>query len=84
VISVKVGLAFFKYSGFIDPREVFDEPTFLSTDTYRFGLNPPIVPKLVRLLTPIMAEDAVESLVQKMVRLWKDFGSRQSTLEQWL
>ena len=69
---------------YVRAREVFDEPTFLSTDRYRFTLNPPIVPRLVRLLTPIMSEEAVENMVQKMVRLWKGFGTRQSTLEQWL
>jgi flap endonuclease-1 len=70
--------------GYIEAREIFDEPSYLTTDTYRFGLNPPIVPKLVRILTPVMQEDAVKSMVQKMIRLWKGFGNRQSTLEQWL
>jgi flap endonuclease-1 len=78
------GLTHSQREEYVRAREIFDEPTYLSTDTYRFGLNPPIVPKLVRILTPVMAEDAVESMVQKMVRLWKGFGNRQSTLEQWL
>ncbi|MFW9767659.1 MAG: hypothetical protein ACFFF9_15845 [Candidatus Thorarchaeota archaeon] len=78
------GLTYSQREEYVRAREVFDEPTYLSTDTYRFTLNPPIVPKLVRILTPVMAEDAVENLVQKMVRLWKGFGNHQSTLEQWL
>jgi flap endonuclease-1 len=69
---------------YVRAREIFDEPTYLATDTYGFGLNPPIVPKLIRLLTPVMPEDAAESIVQKIIRLWKEFGNRQSTLEQWL
>ncbi len=69
---------------FIRAREVFDEPNYLSVEDYRFTFNPPIVPKLIRSLTPVMSEEAAENTVQKMIKLWKGFGNRQSSLEQWL
>ena len=69
---------------FVRAREVFDEPNYLTTENTTFTLNPPIVPKLIRLLTPIMAEAAAENMVQRVIRFWKSFGNRQSTLEQWL
>jgi flap endonuclease-1 len=68
---------------FVRAREIFDEPNYLSTENNTLTLNPPIVPKLTRLLTPVMAEAAAEYMVQKVIRLWKSFGNRQSTLEQW-
>lgn len=69
---------------FVNAREVFDEPTYLTTENHKFTLNPPIVPKLMRLLTPVMTEESAETVVQKTIRLWKGFGNHQSTLEKWL
>jgi len=66
---------------FIIAREVFDEPNYLSTENFRFTLNPPIVSKLSRQLNPIMSVEAVENTVQKITKLWKGFGNRQATLE---
>jgi hypothetical protein len=31
-----------------------------------------------------MSENAVETTVEKILKLWKGFGTRQSTLEQWI
>ena len=69
---------------FIRAREVFDEPSYLSTDGIDLRLNPPIVPKLNRYLRMTMSENAVEASVEKILKLWKGFGTRQSSLEQWI
>jgi flap endonuclease-1 len=69
---------------FIRAREVFDEPSYLSTDGIDLRLSPPIVPKLTRFLKLVMSENAVETTVEKILKLWKGFGTRQSTLEQWI
>ncbi|MBY8997381.1 MAG: hypothetical protein KGD60_06600 [Candidatus Thorarchaeota archaeon] len=69
---------------FIRAREVFDEPSYLSTDGIDLKLNPPIVPKLTRSLRMMMSENAVETSVEKILKLWKGFGTRQSSLEQWI
>jgi flap endonuclease-1 len=69
---------------FIRAREVFDESSYLSTDGIELRLNPPIVPKLTRSLRMMMSADAVENTVEKILKLWKGFGTRQSTLEQWI
>ncbi|MHA2310790.1 MAG: hypothetical protein ACXADC_09250 [Candidatus Thorarchaeota archaeon] len=71
-------------SEFIESREAFDEPSYISMDGENPTLNPPLVPKLVRMLTMIMAEERAEELAQQFVRLWKQFGTHQETLEQWL
>ena len=69
---------------FVRAREVFDESSYLSTENIDFKLNPPIVPKLVRSLRMVMSEGAVETSVDKILKLWKGFGTHQSTLEQWI
>ena len=69
---------------FIRAREVFDEPSYMSTGGIDLKLNPPIVPKLKRSLRMVMSEDAVETSTEKILKLWKGFGTRQSTLEQWI
>jgi flap endonuclease-1 len=78
------GIAHSQREDFVRAREVFDEPNYLTTENYSFSLNPPIVPKLTRLLTPVLSEEATENLVMKSIKLWKGFGNHQSTLEQWL
>ena len=69
---------------YIIAREVFDEPNYLSTIGINLRLNPPIIPKLSRFLRMVMSEEAVETTTEKILRLWRGFGSLQSTLEQWL
>jgi flap endonuclease-1 len=69
---------------FILAREVFDEPSYISTEGIDLRLNPPIVPKLTRSLRMVMSENAVETSAEKILKLWKGFGTRQSSLEQWI
>jgi flap endonuclease-1 len=78
------GLPHSARQNFIRAREVFDEPAYLSTEGIGLKLNPPIVPRLIRYLRIVMSEKAVETSVEKILKLWKGFGTRQSSLEQWI
>ena len=77
------GYSHSKREEFVTAREVFDEPNYLSVSNYKLKLNPPISSKLKRQLIPIMSNESAERTVQKVIKLWKNFGNRQSTLEQW-
>lgn len=79
-----IGTTYSMREDFIRAREVFDEPFYLSTDGIDLKLNPPIVPKLTRSLRMVMSENAVQTTVEKILRLWKGFGTQQSSLEQWI
>lgn len=69
---------------YIEAREVFDEASYLSVDKIEFKLNPPLIPKVLRSLETVMPAEQAEITTQKIVNLWRSFGNRQSTLEQWL
>jgi len=69
---------------FIEAREVFDEASYMSARELNLGLNPPLVSKLVRALEMFMSAEQAESLSVRITTLWRNFGNRQSTLEQWL
>jgi len=69
---------------FILAREVFDEPNYLSSSGINVVLRPPMVPSAVRLLRPVLGSEKAETRVGEAVRLWKDFGRQQTTLEQWV
>jgi 5'-3' exonuclease len=69
---------------YIEAREVFDEASYLSANKLEFKLNPPLVPKVLRSLETIMPTERAELTTQKIVSLWRTFGNRQQTLEQWL
>jgi len=83
VLKVK-GIPHTRREEFIRAREVFDEPSYLSTENIELRLNPPIVPKLTRSLRTLMSTDAVETSVEKILKLWKGFGTHQTSLEQWI
>jgi flap endonuclease-1 len=78
------GISYARREEFVQAREVFDEPFYLSTDGIEFKLHPPIVPKLTRSLRMLMSAEAVETSVNRILKLWKQFGTRQSSLEQWI
>jgi flap endonuclease-1 len=69
---------------FMDGREAFDEASYISTEGISLALNPPIVPRLVRMLTMIMAEESAEKISRQFVKSWRKFGTYQESLEQWL
>ena len=69
---------------FMEGREAFDEASYISTEGIVHTLNPPLYPKLVRMLSVIMAKERAEEIGHEFVKLWKRFGSHQETLEQWL
>ncbi|MFX0108374.1 MAG: hypothetical protein ACFE7R_08830 [Candidatus Hodarchaeota archaeon] len=65
-------------------RESFDEVNYVSVQGLTLKLNPPIIPRMVRMLSVLMSEEKAESATGRFVRLWREFGNQQSTLEQWL
>jgi len=69
---------------YLEAREVFDEASYLSAEKIDFKLNPPLVPKVLRSLETVMPTERAEITTQKITNLWRTFGNRQSTLEQWL
>ncbi|MHA2005224.1 MAG: hypothetical protein ACW960_14150, partial [Candidatus Thorarchaeota archaeon] len=52
---------------FMDGREAYDEASYISTDGIILALNPPLVPRLVRLLTMIMAEERANEIARQFV-----------------
>jgi flap endonuclease-1 len=69
---------------FIRAREIFDEPVYISTEDIVLKLSPPIIPKLTRNLRMVMSENIVEVTTDRVLKLWKEFGTQQSSLEQWM
>jgi len=69
---------------FIEARDVFDEASYLSTAGMEFKLKPPLIPKVLRTLEAVMPAERAETTAQKITSLWRTFGNRQSSLEQWL
>ncbi|MHA1903669.1 MAG: hypothetical protein ACW968_06230 [Candidatus Thorarchaeota archaeon] len=69
---------------FVLAREVFDEPSHISVKGIEVTIKPPIVPRLVKILTPVMGQERAEVRTADFVRLWKDFGKEQTTIEQWV
>jgi len=78
------GYTFSERKEFIEAREVFDEPSYMSAEGLNLSLNPPLVSKIVRALETLMASEQAESISSRITALWRCFGNRQSTLEQWL
>lgn len=69
---------------FMNGRVAFDEANYISTNGIILNLNPPLVSKLMELLTIFMVEERAEQIKLQFMRLWKQFGTHQETLEQWL
>jgi 5'-3' exonuclease len=69
---------------YMEAREVFDEASYLSAASIEFKLKPPLIPKVLRTLEAVMPAERAETITQKMTSLWRSFGNRQSSLEQWL
>lgn len=69
---------------FLEAREVFDEASYMSKDKTEFKLKPPLIPKVLRALETVFPSELAESTTQQITNLWRTFGNRQSTLEQWL
>ena len=69
---------------YIRAREVFDEPTYMSTKGVSLKLRPPVVTRLNRILKPALGGEKAESKTREMVSLWKKFGKEQSTLESYV
>ncbi|MHA1949874.1 MAG: hypothetical protein ACXAAO_07565 [Candidatus Thorarchaeota archaeon] len=78
------GLTHSEREEYIHAREVFDEPSYISTTGVDLSLKPPVVTRLSHLLGPVLGMDKAESKTRELVRLWKDFGNTQSTLESFV
>ncbi|MGY5875413.1 MAG: hypothetical protein RTU30_06685 [Candidatus Thorarchaeota archaeon] len=78
------GYSSFEREEFIRAREVFDEGRYLSLQGIDLKLKPPLVSKAVRLLSPVTGIERAERTLDSIVRLWKDFGRVQTTLESWI
>ena len=78
------GLVAGERTDYLEARDAFNEASYLKIETDEFKLNPPLVPKVLRALETVMPAERAETTTQKITSLWKSFGNRQSTLEQWL
>lgn len=69
---------------FIVAREVFDEGEYLRIREADLTLKPPLMGGLLEILTPVVGDVRAERIAMELIRLWKDFGKVQTTLEQWI
>ncbi|MFW9931398.1 MAG: hypothetical protein ACFFDR_01990 [Candidatus Thorarchaeota archaeon] len=65
-------------------REVFEEPSYISTKGMNLSLCAPIPHQLIEILEPVLGREHAETQANVIVKLWKSFGTHQSTLEQWV
>lgn len=77
------GVSVSERESFVRAREVFDEPSHISVSGIEVLIRPPVLPRVVRMLTPVMGRKKAEIRTSDIVRLWKDFGKEQTTMEQW-
>ncbi|MFW9953799.1 MAG: hypothetical protein ACFFD3_04525 [Candidatus Thorarchaeota archaeon] len=70
--------------GYVNARSMFEEANYISLNGVITNLNPPLVPKLIHLLEPIIGQENAERQSNHILKLWKDFGKEQTTLEQWV
>lgn len=68
---------------FLLAREVFEEADLMDSSIYDLSLNAPIVSGLFRLLQPMYGVEWAEKYANEMVRIRKQFGHVQATLEVW-
>jgi flap endonuclease-1 len=68
---------------FLTARRVLDEADHLSVNRVNSKLNAPMESRISELLLPIMGGESAEKQSREFVRIWKDFGKTQATLERW-
>ena len=78
------GFSVSERESFVRAREVFDEPNYLSTNGIEARLDPPVVSRVLEVLKPTMGAERAERYASEIVKLWKNFGKEQSTLERWI
>ncbi|UCE10423.1 MAG: hypothetical protein JSW61_00430 [Candidatus Thorarchaeota archaeon] len=69
---------------FLNAREIFDEAEDIRADSLDLSLNAPIVPRVLKLFSPIIGEENANRTAREIVATWKDFGKEQATLERWV
>lgn len=65
-------------------REVFDEYSYISTKGINVSLCAPIPHQLMEILEPLLGSENAERQAAIIIKLWKSFSTRQSTLEKWV
>lgn len=78
------GLTPYERRDVMEAREVFDEGEYLDINETGFTLKPPMTAGFLKLMEPVVGEARAELMMAELVRLWKDFGKVQTTLEQWI
>jgi 5'-3' exonuclease len=69
---------------FLQAREVFDEGNYISIKHLDLSLKSPIIPRLHRILKPVMGEERAAESTETLVGLMKQFYIVQDTLEAWV
>ena len=68
----------------MDARDVFDEGEYIDMKGTNLALKPPLTDGFVKLMQPVVGDVRAGQMIAELVRLWKDFGKVQTTLEQWI
>ncbi|TFF84122.1 hypothetical protein EU524_01435 [Candidatus Thorarchaeota archaeon] len=69
---------------YLKARDVFEEGGFINLGVQSLALQPPVVGRVERLLEEAMGSELAEKRATEILRLWKDFGRVQMTLEGWI
>lgn len=78
-----LGFKVHERNAFLEARTVFNEADSLPISSTNLNLNAPIESKIIDILFPIMGSDKAEKEAKTLVRIWKEFGQKQETLERW-
>ena len=69
---------------YMKARDVFDEVHYVKLGIGSLALKPPVSGRVIELLGPALGQEAAEKRSMELLRLWKDFGRVQMTLEGWI
>ena len=78
-----IGMQASERESYLIAREIFGEADLVDGKSFNFTLNAPITSTVERILTIVRGKDWAERTAIEFVRLRKDFGVQQSTLEAW-
>ncbi len=69
---------------YMKARDVFDEGHYIKLGVENLVLKPPVSARVTELLQPALGQETAEKRSMELLRLWKDFGRVQMTLEGWI
>ena len=78
-----IGMPASERESYLVARDVFEEADLIDGKSFNLTLNAPITSTVERILTIVRGRDWAEKTAVEFVRLRKDFGVQQSTLEAW-